>query len=83
LGVYLFSFRDIPVPGMASVGYRSTDVGEIGLIRELWTELNVYHQDRAGVFQEVYAHRNFDTRKEYFETLAATGLLRLILAFDQ
>jgi hypothetical protein len=25
----------------------------------------------------------FDARKEYFETLAATGLLMLILVFDQ
>lgn len=68
---------------MASVGYRSTGIGEIGLIRELWTELNAYHRDRAGVFQGMYTRSSFDARNEYFETLAATGLLRLILAFDR
>ena len=31
----------------------------------------------------MYLPSSFDARNEYFETLAVTGLLRLILAFDR
>ena len=68
---------------MAPIEYRVTGIGEIGLIRELWTELNAYHRDRAGVFREHYNQTPFDTRKVYFEKLAVNGLFRLILASER
>jgi len=67
---------------MAQIECRVTGIGEIGLICDLWTELNTYHRDRVGVFSEYYDHTTFNTRKEYFEKLATGGLVRLILASD-
>ncbi len=68
---------------MAQIEYRVTDTGEIDLIRELWTELNAHHRDKAGVFREYYDRTTFDDRKEYFLKRAATGLVRLVLASDR
>jgi diamine N-acetyltransferase len=68
---------------MARIEYRVTEIGEIDLIRELWSELNAHHRERAGMFCDYYDRTTFVDRKEYFLKIAATGIVRVILALDK
>jgi diamine N-acetyltransferase len=67
---------------MPSIEYRITDIEEIELVHPLWNQLNRHHHTRAGAFKSQYEQWTFDDRKAYFEKVAATGSLRIDLAFD-
>lgn len=64
------------------IGYRSTDISEIDLIRALWEELNEHHLTNARAFRDVYSHWTFEDRKAYFTRIAQAGSLRLDLTRD-
>ena len=67
---------------MPAIVYRATDISEIELIRPLWEQLNEHHHARASAFRSHYTQMMFDDRKEYFRKVAASGTLRIELAFD-
>jgi ribosomal protein S18 acetylase RimI-like enzyme len=68
---------------MAPIEYFATGIGEVELIRDLWTELNAHHRDKAGMFRDYYDRTTFETRKVYFLKIATTGIVRLFLASDR
>lgn len=67
---------------MDRVEYLTTDERDLEKIRHLWTQLNEHHHDRASHFRCHYEQITFEDRKNYFETIASTGILRLDLAHD-
>ena len=67
---------------MSAIKYHVTDISEIELVRPLWIQLNRHHHAKAGTFRSHYEQWTFDDRKAYFERVAATGTLRVDLAFD-
>jgi diamine N-acetyltransferase len=81
--LYFFNREHIITVRMVKTEYRITDIGEIELIRELWTELNAHHRDRAKMFCDYYDRTTFDVRKEHFQKIAVTGLVRVFLASDK
>ena len=68
---------------MTPVEYRATDISGIDLIQPLWILLNEHMRERATTFRSHFEQITFDDRKKHFEKVAATGLLRVDLAFDQ
>jgi len=66
---------------MYPIEYHTTDIKDIDLIRPLWSQLNEYMHTMAKTFRSHFGHMTFDNRKVYFEMVAASGCLRLELAF--